>query len=100
MANIFIIEYCPKDGDEKEAHLFYDSLLENHKPSEFSSFVDTKVFFNFTFKNIAELSFLVDACVLAAKKALNEDIVRYWSFRGFMSVYLACYLGYNYIYNR
>ncbi|KAG2204168.1 hypothetical protein INT46_010279 [Mucor plumbeus] len=37
-------KYCPKHENEKEASLFYDSLLEDQKPSEISLFVIPKYF--------------------------------------------------------
>ncbi|KAL9552197.1 hypothetical protein PS6_004590 [Mucor atramentarius] len=89
-------KYCPKDANDEGTRLFYESLLEHHKPSGFDTFANTKVLFNLTFKNAAELMFLMDAFVLASKRVFSVENYRYWSFRVFLSLYLACFLGYSY----
>ncbi|KAK4519978.1 uncharacterized protein ATC70_010222 [Mucor velutinosus] len=94
-------KYCPKDENDKEGvRQFYDSLLGySCKPSTFDIFVNTKVLFNYTLKNVVEFMFLVDAFVLAAKKVFSVYNYRYWSFRVILSLYLAFYLGYTYYTN-
>lgn len=86
---ILLIEYCPNGENDEEAKLFYDSLVEDLRPSRIVTFLNTKLFYSFTMFDLSEFILLMDACLIALHRNLKN--INNWSLSGFFIVYATCY---------
>ncbi|KAI8639837.1 hypothetical protein BD408DRAFT_434835 [Parasitella parasitica] len=94
-------KYCPDGENDEEAKRFFEDLSDEVKPSKISTFLNTRLFYNYTVFDMLEFHLLMDACLIALYRHFNHNGLGQPTSRsllGFIVTYSFCYFIYFWIF--